>query len=125
MPNIMSVGATPSKFKIFNMPFGVKGTNTQTFDISNSFVKSIIVAGAIGHSGAAAVSNYSIKIYGVSYSGDSVLVSTVSGQRNTYQERKNVENVSTVRKTYSKIKVEAYSSDNQSSNNNIEIIVCL
>lgn len=125
MPNIMSVGATPSKFKIFNMPFGVKGTNTQTFDISNSFVKSIIVAGAIGHSGAAAVSNYSVKIYGVSDSGDSVLVSTVSGRRNTYQKCKNVENVLTVRKTYSKIKVEAYSNDNQDSNNNIEIIVCL
>lgn len=125
MPNLMQVGATPSKFKIFNMPVGVKGTNTRIFDISNSFVKSIIVAGAIGHTGAAAVSDYSIDIYGITSSGDSTLISHITGRRSTYQRCQSIENISTVRKTYNQIKVDAYSNDNQDSNNNIEIIVCL
>ena len=125
MTGAFSMGSKKTEFKVFNTTFGQKGTISNTFSVAGDRIDRILVSGAIGHSGAGDTSSYSIKIYGISDSGASTTLATITGTRAKYETCHNIWNNLTVKNTYKSIKVDAYSSDTQASNNSIKLIVCV
>ena len=112
------------KYIAFNTTFGQKGTVSNTFSVARR-IDRILVTGAIGNYAAASSSYYSITIYGISESGGSTKLGSIDGTRGAYERCHKAWGILTVKNAYKSIKVEAYSNDNQDSNNSITIIACV
>ena len=117
-------GRKKVEYIAFDTTFGQRGTISNTFSVAGKRIDHILVTGAIGHRGAAAKSQYSIKIYGISDSEDSTTLATIEGTRAPGEICHKVWDILTVKNSYKSIKVDAYSNDGQDSNNSITIIVC-
>lgn len=116
-------GGGKAEYIAFNTTFGQKGTNSNTFNVQKR-INSILITGALGNYAAANSSYYSIIIYGISESGASTRLGSIDGTRGAYERCHKAWGVLTVKNAYKSIKVEAYSGDNQDSNNSVTIIVC-
>lgn len=112
-----------AEYIAFNTTFGQKGTNSNTFNVQKR-INSILITGALGNYVAANSSYYSVVIYGISESGVSTRLGSIDGTRGAYERCHKAWGVLTVKNAYKSIKVDAYSNDNQDSNNSITIIVC-
>lgn len=116
-------GGGKAEYIAFNTTFGQKGTNSNTFNVQKR-INSILITGALGNYAAANSSYYSVVIYGISESGVSTRLGSIDGTRGAYEKYHAVWGILTVKNVYKSIKVEAYSGDNQDSNNSVTIIVC-
>lgn len=119
----LSGGGGKAEYIAFNTTFGQKGTNSNTFNVQKR-INSILITGALGNYAAANSSYYSVVIYGISESGVSTRLGSIDGTRGAYEKYHAVWGILTVKNVYKSIKVEAYSGDNQDSNNSVTIIVC-
>ena len=118
-----NLGGIKVEYTAFNTTFGQKGTISEIFSVAKR-IDRILVTGAIGNYAAANSSYYSIIIYGISESGASTRLGSIDGTRGAYERCHKAWGVLTVKNAYKSIKVDAYSNDNQDSNNSITIIVC-
>lgn len=117
-------GGKKVEYIAFDTTFGQRGTISNTFSVAGKRIDHILVTAALGNYAAQISSYYSIIIYGISESGDSTRLGSIDGTRGAYERCHKAWGVLTVKNAYKSIRVDAYSNDNQDSNNSITIIVC-